>query len=198
MNFIAHIQLSEHQPRLLVGNYIADLIRQKDLETLSDEILKGVRLHRFIDAFTDTHAVNKKSRSLLYARHHKYATVLLDIYYDYFLIRHWESFDKKSFDYTCRETYAILFSHMDEIPVTARANIENLLNKRWLEDAYGTIEGLDRTFYFLKKRTSRPEWVNGGVETLLLYEKELEQAFLSFYPHLVTATRAFLKDGVVN
>lgn len=191
MNFIAHIHLSGTDAPLLVGNYIADLIRHKDVATLTDDIKAGVLLHRHIDTYTDNHVINKKMRSALYPRHRKYAAVLLDIYYDYFLIRHWESFGNRTFDETCEFAYHSLADYSSLLPETLQARIQNLLTKRWLGDAYGSIEGLEKTFYFLKKRMSKPELIESAIITLTKMDNELESAFLAFYPQLIKEVGAF-------
>lgn len=191
MNFIAHIHLSRSVPAILVGNYIADLIRLKESQSLPQDVQKGVILHRLIDTFTDNHEVNKNMLEHIYPRHRKYAAVLLDIYYDYFLIRHWSLFSVKSFYETCEEAYGILENNLNIIPPSAQPNIENLLNKRWLTDAYSSIEGLERTFHFLKMRMSKPEIIENASKTLIELEPELEHAFLTYYPQLIEVT----KDG---
>lgn len=190
MNFIAHIHLSGDSPTILVGNYIADLIRPKELSTLSEEVMNGVLVHRFIDTYTDAHQINRDVLDSLYPHHRKYAPVLLDIYYDYFLIRHWSQFSTIPFSEVCERTYGVLADHLDEIPVRVQTKIENLLNKRWLETAYGSIEGLERTFSFLKLRMSRPELIHGACQTLIDLDSELEEAFLKFYPQLMAAVEA--------
>ncbi len=191
VNFIAHIHLSGQKPGTLVGNYIADLIHHKDLNQLPKDIQEGVMLHRFIDSYTDQHLINKNTLDLLYPRHRKYAPVLLDIYYDYFLIRHWNNFSNQDLLSVCENTYRVLTNHLDEIPSSAKRNIENLLNKRWLMHAYSDIAGMERTFYYLKMRLSRPEWVEGASQTLIDLDSELDDAFLTFYPQLVVAAEEF-------
>ena len=197
MNFIAHIHLSGKNEKLLVGNYIADLIRQKDVESLSVEIQKGIRLHRFIDSYTDQHPINRDTLDLLYERHRKYAPVLLDIYYDFFLIRHWSLFSSDAFIDTCDYTYKVLAADVEQIPLSAKPNIENLLNNKWLQNAYGSIAGLEKTFHFLKKRMSRPEWLQGASETLINLDAELDSAFLNFYPQLVAAVDDYSVESAV-
>lgn len=191
MNFIAHIHLSGADDQRLVGNYISDLIRQSDVALLPDGIRAGVKLHRYIDTFTDQHEINKSALEYLYPHHRKYAPVLLDIFYDYFLIKNWSDFSSEPFADTCARTYNALEKYFDDIPASAQSNIQNLLNKRWLETAYGSIEGLEKTFHFLGMRMSKPELIAGATATMTTYESELEDAFLSFYPELLLAISEF-------
>jgi acyl carrier protein phosphodiesterase len=194
VNFIAHIHLSGDDEALMVGNYIADLIRQKDMVSLPPDILNGVMLHRFIDTYTDAHIINKNTLDLLYERHRKYAPVLLDIYYDFFLIRHWNMFSVREFRNVCDQTYLSLSRRLEEIPLTAQANIKNLLQKRWLTSAYGSIAGLEKTFYFLRQRMSKPEYIQGATQTLIDLDAELNEAFLSFYPQLISTVDDYMTE----
>ena len=191
VNFIAHIHLSGARPGVMVGNFIADLIAPKDFENFPSDIQKGVLLHRHIDSFTDNHESNRQVLEIMYPRHRKYARVLLDIYYDYFLIRHWSAYSSVDFIETCDWTYTQLRKYLTLLPHEANEYVMNLLNRRWLAHAYSDIEGLERTFYYLKKRTSRPEYIEGASNTLLKNHAEIDNTFLTFYPQVIESTRRF-------
>ena len=60
MNFLAHTYLSCSNEDLLVGNFLADFMKNKDIESLPSNILKGIDLHRKIDSFTDSHPAVKE------------------------------------------------------------------------------------------------------------------------------------------
>ena len=92
MNFLAHEYLSKHYRGIRVGNFLADFIRGNDLEEYSKEVQLGIELHRKIDEFTDSHEIVHKSKRMLHSRQGKYSSVLLDIYYDYFLAKNWSKF----------------------------------------------------------------------------------------------------------
>lgn len=55
MNFLAHIFLSDNQPGLLVGNFIADSLKPAHKADLPVPVQQGVALHLAIDHFTDSH-----------------------------------------------------------------------------------------------------------------------------------------------
>ena len=60
MNYLAHSYLSFSHEQL-VGNMIADFIKNREREFLPSEIQKGIKLHRAIDTFTDAHPVIHQS-----------------------------------------------------------------------------------------------------------------------------------------
>lgn len=55
MNYLAHLALSYPSAGLVVGNFIGDHVRNKDLDKFTKEVQLGIDMHRSIDNFTDTH-----------------------------------------------------------------------------------------------------------------------------------------------
>ncbi len=60
MNYLAHAYLSFNMPDILVGNMISDFIKGKKQFDYPLPVQKGIRLHRAIDTFTDTHAATQE------------------------------------------------------------------------------------------------------------------------------------------
>ncbi len=84
MNFLAHAYLSFDREGILIGNFVADFIKGKELNRYHDEIFTGILLHREIDAFTDSHPLVRAGQSYLRPRFRHYSTVITDIFFDYF------------------------------------------------------------------------------------------------------------------
>jgi acyl carrier protein phosphodiesterase len=57
MNFLAHFYLTRHDKELTVGNFIADFVRGSAKNLFDSKINEGIRIHRSIDSFTDSHPV---------------------------------------------------------------------------------------------------------------------------------------------
>ena len=55
MNYLAHAYLSFNNTDLLVGNMISDYVKGKKQFEYPAAIQAGIKLHRAIDEFTDTH-----------------------------------------------------------------------------------------------------------------------------------------------
>ena len=62
MNYLAHILLPGDNDLLKVGNFLGDFVSSKDQKKFNPEIQKGIKLHHYIDHYTDTHAIVKKSK----------------------------------------------------------------------------------------------------------------------------------------
>ena len=62
MNHLAHLFLSRHSEKMMVGNFIADGVKGKKYLAYEDEIADGIVMHRAIDTFTDTHETVSHSK----------------------------------------------------------------------------------------------------------------------------------------
>ena len=184
MNYLAHLFLSGKEEGIIVGNFLGDLIPKKDVINLPDDIRDGVFIHRHIDAYTDDHPEVRKGVLRLHERHHKYAPVLTDIYYDYFLAKNWPKYTDESLtDFSIR-TYAVLQDHAALMPEGVRNYMSRLVAADWLHN-YGNLEGIEYTFNRLRKRLSRPELLNGVMESLVEQEADFDREFNIFFPDLM-------------
>lgn len=89
MNYLANLLLSDESTSILVGNFIGDLVRGNQFSTLDPAIQRGILLHRAIDRFTDTHPVVRRSKQRAQTVTGRYASVVIDVFYDHFLARDW-------------------------------------------------------------------------------------------------------------
>ena len=97
MNFLAHIYLSGTNPKTMVGNFIGDFVKGRNvLEQFEADIAKGIELHRSIDEFTDHHPVVQISKMRLRPKYRHYAAVIVDIFYDHLLSRFWSNYHDRT------------------------------------------------------------------------------------------------------
>lgn len=188
MNFLAHLFLSCEREFLIVGNFMADFIRNRDLVSLPGSIIEGVHLHRKIDSYTDNHPVVRQAMRRLYPNHHKYASVVIDVFYDYFLAKNWERYSDRSLLAFTDETYRVLLRNKEIMPPFLQQRLEMMVEDDWLI-IYTHVEGLNRTFRRLQRRVSRPELLEGATNTLLKYEEELDEEFQLFFPDVIAYVR---------
>lgn len=171
----------------MVGNFIADLIRPTDVAGLDASLQLGVTLHRYIDSYTDSSSIVRKCLPLLYPRHHKYAGVLLDIYFDHFLYIDWAQYDERPMDDVLATFYEKLALYQTQLPSYLHEYVSRLLERKWLAHAYDSYDSLETTFGYLTRRTSLPEYIEGAVATFHSNYNTLHQSFHQFYPTLMHA-----------
>ncbi|MFZ1702749.1 MAG: acyl carrier protein phosphodiesterase [Saprospiraceae bacterium] len=184
MNYLAHSFLSCQNEYILVGNILGDLLKNRELLQLSENYKKGIKIHRKIDFFTDHHSIHLENLKHLYPSQGKYAPVVIDIYYDYFLGKHWEKFSDISQRIFCDKTYEVLLKHADSVPSKASNIFRRMVEDDFLYSCQ-TIERLEKTFIMLMKRLSFPSNMENAVQDLIVLESKMEPHFIHFFPEVI-------------
>jgi len=188
MNYLAHLFLSCEDEELLLGNFLADLVKNRYQKELSPRVLEGIQLHRKIDTFTDTHPLVLQGTRRLHQRHHKYAPVVIDIFYDYLLVENWQLYTDKNLNDFMLKVYNILSRRKEQIPKVFQAQISNMVQHNWLM-SYTSIAGLEGTFERLKRRVSKQEYLENVVQSLEQEHDLLTQEFNQFFPDLIAMVK---------
>ena len=189
MNYLAHAYLSGEDEGILIGNFIADAVKGKTMNDYSDEVRRGIILHRFIDEFTDNHPLHKASRAKLHERYGHYSGVLIDIFYDHFLAKNWQDYSKVSLEDYTSWLYKLLEDNRQILPERIQYMLEYMIPQNWLLN-YAHFEGIGRVLRGMAKRAKFESQMEHGVEDLKLYYNEFEKEFRQFFPEL----KAFVND----
>lgn len=152
MNYLGHLLLAGDDPVSIIGNLAGDAFRGR-LDDLPKELGEAVRLHRFVDAFTDAHPATAASRRRLPEYRH-YSRVLVDVFYDYVLAREWERSGRVPFAPFAEHVYQTIEEHSELIPELARGRFVSMARAQWLA-SYSEIKGIRRSLRGLGRRTSR-------------------------------------------
>lgn len=180
MNFLAHIYLSGNHDLIKIGNFMADGIRGKQFESYPFEIQKGIILHRFIDSFTDSHPVFKKSTKRLHENYHHYSGVIVDMFYDHYLAKNWSNYSDESLvDFTNR-FYQSLRDNYDFLSERTKGMLPYMIEHNWLVN-YQTIEGLHETLRRMDSRTQNESKMRFASNELKEYYSDFELEFTTFF-----------------
>jgi acyl carrier protein phosphodiesterase len=183
VNYLAHAYLSGSDENILIGNFIADAVKGKSMDDYSPEIKRGILLHRFIDEFTDSHDLHKASRAKLHSRYGHYSGVLIDIYYDHFLAKNWQTYSQTPLaDYTTW-LYNNLQRYQDVLPERINYMLKYMIPQNWLLN-YAHLDGIGRVLNGMSRRAKFDSQMEHGVEELQLYYDEFEKEFSQFFPQL--------------
>jgi acyl carrier protein phosphodiesterase len=181
MNFLAHLYLSGDSEELMIGNFIADFVKGKPSEQLPEKIAKGIALHRLIDTFTDTHPVVKQSIKRLQPAYHKYAGVIVDIFYDHFLARNWSAFSQESLSAFALKAYTLMNRHKAILPVTMHEMFYFMQQQNWLV-SYAKMEGVARVLHGMARRTTFLSNMELAIHDLEKDYIEYGTEFLAYFP----------------
>lgn len=191
MNYLAHSFLSFQYEEIMIGNFIADAIRGKEIDKYNDEVKKGIALHRFIDKFTDHHLLVKHSKSLLSEKYGKYDAVIMDILYDHFLAKNWNTYSSKSLSKHSSLVYESLESYKEILPLKMMQMLPIMKKQNWLV-AYGDLEGITESLKGMALRASFDSHMDEAIEDLKKNEEELNKDFQLFFPEIIQECLIFL------
>jgi acyl carrier protein phosphodiesterase len=197
MNFLAHLYLSGDDDKVMVGNFIGDFIKGRNLnERFENRIVTGIELHRSIDDFTDNHPVVVESKAKLRSKYRHYSAVITDMYYDHFLARHWSKFHPLPLsDYT-HQAYAVLMKYDAVLPEEVRYMLTYMMRDNWLV-GYGTLDGIHRALSGIARRTSFPSKMEEAANDLRNNYASFEKDFLLFFPDLKSHADLFLTSNPI-
>jgi len=196
MNFLAHIYLSKDYPLEMIGNFMGDGVRGRDLSHLNPEVARGVQLHRFIDEFTDTHPVVEQSKIRLRPRFRKYAPVIVDVFYDHFLADNWDRYHDTELEYFVDKTYDHLRQNEHVLPPSTQRMLPYMIQHNWLYN-YRKIQGIDRALSGLSRRASFESKMEYSSEALEAHYDAFQNEFDAFFPELVDGVDAF-RETLMN
>jgi acyl carrier protein phosphodiesterase len=191
VNWLAHVFLSEPDIEFKLGNLLADVVRGPELTGMSAEFLRGVRRHKAIDSFTDSHPVVRRSRTRLGAEHRRFSGVLMDVFYDYILATQWHRYSTVSLDAFTGAFYADAKACPISLPPQAQVLIDRIILHDLLgqyRSPQGVEESLRRLSMRLSARWHRDFALEKSVSALLAQADELTGDFNEFFPEL----RAYL------
>ena len=185
MNFLAHLYLSDNNTDIMIGNFIADHIKGNKFSQFPDDIQKGIKLHREIDTFTDTHEVVRKSKRRLHQRYRHYDGVIIDIFYDHFLAKNWRNYSAIPLNVYVQSVYKLLEQNLNILPEKTQEMFPYLVKYNWLYN-YQFAKGIQEVLNGMNKRTQGKSQMNLASEDLLLHYQEFEDDFTLFFEDLRT------------
>jgi acyl carrier protein phosphodiesterase len=194
MNFLAHLYLSGNDPKLMVGNFIGDFVKGRNLRDRFElRIAQGIELHREIDFFTDQHPVVAQSKNRLRPKYRHYSGVIVDVYYDHFLARQWDRFHSQLLPDFADDCYGILQAHSAISPEQVNMMLPYMIKGNWLVN-YGQLEGIHRALTGMSRRTPYESKMDEAVFDLKTHYADFEKEFLEFFP----ALEKFVADWIAH
>ncbi len=180
MNYLAHAYLSFNNADILVGNMISDYVKGKKQYDYPTQILNGIKLHRAIDEFTDTHFITKEIKRIYSPQYRLYAGAFVDVTYDYFLAN-----DKNQFATTtdlelfCTKTYTILENNIAYLPPKFLTLLPYMKQQNWLFN-YQFDWGMQKSFNGLVKRSAYLTESTIAFELFCANKQLIEQQYALF------------------
>ena len=186
MNFLAHLALAGPDDASRIGNILGDFEKgtpDSIRERLPDEVVAGITMHRRIDRFTDDHHSFQESKLLLAPERRRFAGIVVDIFFDYFLNKHWSNYHPGSVAAFIEEIYQLFERRPEWLGQQFGPLVPRLRNENWLA-SYGSFEGLNLTLERIANRSNKLTPICEGVNDLKNNYEQFEEIFLGFYPDI--------------
>lgn len=193
MNYLAHIYLSGENQRIQLGNFMGDGIRGKDYLHFHSDIQLGILLHRAIDSYTDMHPIFRKSKHRLVPQFNHLSGIIVDMFYDHFLAKHWALYHHEDLHIFAQKFYKSLITYQEELNVKTRTITPYISKYNWLE-RYQYITDLQTILAQMDKRFSFPSNMSESIELLHKEYEKFEEEFFIFFSELMVFTDNKIKQ----
>jgi len=197
MNYLAHLFLAKNTAESQIGNLLGDFVKGhlEQYETIySNEIITGIKTHRQVDFFTDTHPIYLRSKNRISNSYRRLAGIIIDICYDHFLANHWNLFSHENLDIFVQKIYVILKNNQEILPERLKKILPRIISENWLS-SYKNISGINLTFVRLSKRLKRENNLATATNELLKNYPEIESDFLIFFPEVINYVQTLYKHS---
>lgn len=194
MNYIAHLHIGWHTQTHLLGSFLGDFVKGSQLLHLPFELEQGIRLHRSVDVFTDSHPLITDLRRGFPSDIRRMSGVIIDIYFDYLLMQTWERYSTIHYDTLFTQFYQQLegFSLPDNPHFTQQA--ARLKTHHWL-NLYSNIDTCFQAFASIETRLKdKVIFADQAQHFVLKHSEQLESSFQQFYPECLQHGLRFIQS----
>lgn len=195
MNYLAHLFLADPDDppadsEFLIGNLLGDFVKGR-LDSDNDVVshcsarrLAGIRLHRAVDSFTDSHPAFRRSKQRLRPELRRFGGIIVDVFYDHFLTREWASYSPTPLPQFCHSVYADLQNHYHSLPTRMQRSVRFMLATDLLQSYYD-LDGVGSALAGIESKLKRPSPLRQARFDLEHNHAGLHQDFISFFPELI-------------
>lgn len=184
MNYLAHLYFALSDAQSLTGNLMGDFTRGLEVEHLPPKITLGLKNHRSIDSFTDSHTITRQLRNLFSGQRRRVAGIILDVVFDHFLIKHWGKLHPQPLNDFLLRAYGGLLDQQNHMPSRMRTVVSRMAESNWLL-GYTQLEGVVYALDRMAERRPIANALAGSHQELEDNYAAIEAGFGEFFPQLV-------------
>jgi acyl carrier protein phosphodiesterase len=162
---------------------LPDLVNVSQLSGLSSGILDGIECHWRIDAFTDSHPIFRRSMGRISGAYRRYAGILIDLFYDYFLARDWAAHSDVTLEHFAEDAYGCFDVLTPILPERIAVGLQQLREENVL-CSYRDEAGIELALARISRRLRRPFDLTPAMEALRNHREPLGDDFQEFFPAL--------------
>ena len=189
MNFLAHSYLSFSEEQL-VGNMIADFVKNRDVARLPESIQKGIKLHRAIDTFTDAHPLIHEAKAPFRPLVRLYSGAFVDVAFDYFLANDTAENSQREWQEHSRRVYAVLRRYEEFLPEVFKKVLDKMQQDDWLYN-YRNEWGIEYSFRNVVNKAQFLDKTTNVFPAFLANKDFLREKYEIFFPEIKSFAQDF-------
>lgn len=174
MNYLVHLYLSDGSGGGLLGNLMGDFVKGPLGDRYPADIKSGIEQHRLIDAFAQSNRFFRQSKQRLDDGFGHCKGILVDVFYDHLLARHWQNYHPLPLPQFAARVYHLLEEHYPHLPAGLQVVAPRMIKHNWLV-SYQDIAVVEKVLQRLSERLSRPNTLALGFPTLQAHYTEFAQ-----------------------
>ena len=180
MNYLAHSYLAFSDEQI-VGQFLEDVIPNRDRYSFPEKMQQGITLHREIDTFTDAHPAISEAKKIFSPLVRLYAGAFVDVSLDYFLAN---SLSDEALKNHAEKVYLALRKYEEFLPERLVKMVNGMEKDNWLYN-YKQDWGIK---YSIQNVLNKAKYLDKDLlvfELFLNNKQELKKYFDVFFPELL-------------
>ena len=170
---------------------LGDFVKGNPNKHYSDSLSDGIRLHRFVDSYTDRHDVSRSAKSLFSNQTKRFAPIALDVFWDHCLANHWTHFSKQSLERFCLDSHQQIFDHQEPHWQESFVVIhQKMAEQRWLE-SYQDMASIEMVLQRMALRRPKLGMLKACYADLENHYDTLQCHFSELYPMVLKEASEF-------
>lgn len=181
MNYLGHAYFSFEDPEVLAGNMIGDYVKG-DINKLdySPAMKVGLKLHRFIDDFTDHHPAIQRAKEYFRAEYRLYSGPIVDCVFDYYIANDPHCFNSEAdLNKFTQSVYQTLADQKDKLPIAYLPALQHMTENNWLYN-YRTIKGIKKSMIGVANQSAQMPDIELAYQAFVLHFYILNQYYIEF------------------
>ncbi|KJY83827.1 ACP phosphodiesterase [Vibrio galatheae] len=191
MNYLAHLHIADHCDSSLLGNLLGDFVKGNPDTQFPSSISQGIRLHRYVDSFTDHHPQVIEAKQVFPNGTRRFSGIALDMFWDHCLAKQWREYHLHSLNWFVEQARIKVIEDGDgELPERFLRVSSAMWQGGWLE-SYQHLDNIEFALQRMSQRSPRMEHLQHCFPYIERNYDQLSETFSSFYPDVLTASKSF-------
>lgn len=191
MNYLAHLHIADHCDSNALGNLLGDFVKGNPDNHYTNDVVQGIRLHRFVDSYTDSHELVREARQLFSGKQRRFSGIALDMFWDHCLASNWRQYHDYGLRKFCEQQRVLVAQQNDaELPERFTRVTAAMWQGRWME-SYQDLENIEYALQRMSNRSPRMGELANCFSTLDKNYVELVKVFKAMYPDVLNAAQRF-------